>query len=593
MRRALGAGLVGFALISASAARASPPAFPDLGQGWKPAQVQQWYESSQGSRLLPLSWALALEISDGSGPFLGDAHVQRLHYLPNTNSSGQRLPVGFVVDRSPAARLNWTALHWKVTQADREPWLGLNCSACHTGQLTYGGQDYRVEGAPALSDFQGLLEDLRAALIATRDDPARFDRFARQVLKGADSKPNRDKLTAALKTLIDHELGLGRLNQTDLKYGYGRLDAFGHIYNKVAFVAAGAAALPQPSDAPVSYPFLWNVPQHDKVQWNGIAPNKAIPGVHIFDVGALGRNAGEVIGVFADIQPRSGYLKGYPSSLNVHNLSAFEQQLRALHPPAWPAGIPFADNHSALVQAGQAIFKDHCASCHAVLSRADLKTPIKAQILLFNGPTPPGTDIWMACNGYIRTAPTGVLKGTPAAFITGPAMGDEAFLSTMLTTTVAGALYERKGDLIKEAAATFFGVDRPANITAPVEAGETPKQRQARRCTTENSAILGYKARPLTGIWATAPYLHNGSVPSLYDLLLPEAQRPVTFQMGTRAFDPKRVGYVYGAAPGNDFTFDTRLPGNSNAGHNYGASVFTGTNGDALRWALVEYLKTL
>jgi cytochrome c peroxidase len=106
---------------------------------------------------------------------------------------------------------------------------------------------------------------------------------------------------------------------------------------------------------------------------------------------------------------------------------------------------------------------------------------------------------------------------------------------------------------------------------------------------------LEYKARPLNGIWATAPYLHNGSVPNLAELLKPENQRPSKFFVGTRYFDPKNVGFTTLQTPGA-FEFDTSKPGNRNTGHGpYRArgggepKVFT----DAERWALVEYLKTL
>jgi hypothetical protein len=51
-----------------------------------------------------------------------------------------------------------------------------------------------------------------------------------------------------------------------------------------------------------------------------------------------------------------------------------------------------------------------------------------------------------------------------------------------------------------------------------------------------------YRARPLNGVWATAPYLHNGSVPSLYWMLKPAAERPKQFCMGARDFDPQHVG---------------------------------------------------
>ena len=53
-----------------------------------------------------------------------------------------------------------------------------------------------------------------------------------------------------------------------------------------------------------------------------------------------------------------------------------------------------------------------------------------------------------------------------------------------------------------------------------------------------------YKARPLNGIWATAPYLHNGSVPNLDALLQPAAKRPLSFSIGVKTFDPVRVGYL-------------------------------------------------
>ena len=76
-------------------------------------------------------------------------------------------------------------------------------------------------------------------------------------------------------------------------------------------------------------------------------------------------------------------------------------------------------------------------------------------------------------------------------------------------------------------------------------------------------AQLVYKGRPLQGIWATAPYLHNGSVPSLYTLLLPPAERPKTFCVGSRVFDPKEVGFKYRGSCLNAFEFDVVGPDGS------------------------------
>ncbi|KIG13522.1 hypothetical protein DB30_07970 [Enhygromyxa salina] len=117
---------------------------------------------------------------------------------------------------------------------------------------------------------------------------------------------------------------------------------------------------------------------------------------------------------------------------------------------------------------------------------------------------------------------------------------------------------------------------------------ESEKQGDYHKATAEqpNAEFLSYKARPLNGIWATAPYLHNGSVPTLYDLLLPPASRPTKFVLGRREFDPNKVGFV---SEGDEpFVVDTSVTGNGNGGHEYGVTL-----SDADRWALVEYLKTL
>ena len=102
---------------------------------------------------------------------------------------------------------------------------------------------------------------------------------------------------------------------------------------------------------------------------------------------------------------------------------------------------------------------------------------------------------------------------------------------------------------------------------------------------------VGYQAPPLDGIWATAPYLHNGSVPTLRDLLKPEAQRPAVFYRGNDVYDERNVGFVSTEAKRGDksfYKFDTHDRGNGNGGHVYGIDL-----SDADRDALLEYLKTL
>lgn len=94
----------------------------------------------------------------------------------------------------------------------------------------------------------------------------------------------------------------------------------------------------------------------------------------------------------------------------------------------------------------------------------------------------------------------------------------------------------------------------------------------------------GYVNLPLDGIWARGPYLHNGSVPTLDALLQPPEARPVTFRRGCTRLDPVRVGFACDVGP----AFDTRLRGNSNAGHAYGTAIGAGDRAD-----LIAYLKGL
>jgi mono/diheme cytochrome c family protein len=99
----------------------------------------------------------------------------------------------------------------------------------------------------------------------------------------------------------------------------------------------------------------------------------------------------------------------------------------------------------------------------------------------------------------------------------------------------------------------------------------------------------GYANMPLDGVWLRAPYLHNGSVPTLRDLLKPPDQRPKVFYRGIDLYDMDNLGFVSSGAEAekNGFKYDTSLPGNGNGGHVYGTDLT-----DQQVDALIEYLKT-
>ena len=128
------------------------------------------------------------------------------------------------------------------------------------------------------------------------------------------------------------------------------------------------------------------------------------------------------------------------------------------------------------------------------------------------------------------------------------------------------------------------------NERAAVEANKVVKDMGIERVGLVEAPLTGYVAQFLDGIWLRAPYLHNGSVPTLADLLRPPAERPQTFWRGYDVYDPAQVGFiVQGAAAQQAGTaFDTRLRGNGNGGHAFGTAL---PDGD--KTALLEYLKTL
>lgn len=608
--------MLGGGIISSSAPRDDGLA-EEIDQGWTAEERARWYAARQGSRLIPLAWLTALEQPGSEALFMEPGHLAKFRYIPRKTASGEQLAIGLAVDSRDDMALERTHLRWKEGQDPTESWVGMTCAACHTAELSYRGQSIRIDGGSALADFQSFLEELNQALRETNTDDGKWSRFEGRVLGGGADHDAGRKLNAEFGKLVEWQEREASMNQTPLRYGFGRVDAFGHIFNKVALLVKAPQPQANPSDAPVSIPFIWRAPQLDFVQYNGIAPKMA---ALRFDLGALARNTGEVIGVFGDVKVTDGSLiSGFRSSIDVRNLVSLERQLMTLRPPKWPRSL-FGLDESRVVQ-GRGLYEQHCVRCHAVLDRTDLKTPIRVQRNLFNASgvsnvdgkrlPDPLTDRWMACNAHAYATPSGVFDGKLS--FDGQTIPETAPVSNLLKMTVAKTLLGRKLEITKEALATALGLERPP----VVEGGEAvpkrepgvrspEKQAQLDRCLRESSPYLGYTSRPLNGVWATPPYLHNGSVPTLYDLLLPPDERPRSFYLGTREFDPKAVGYITAKedlskekmeerATGNTFLFRARddeglgIDANSNAGHDYANASLT----DDDRWALIEYLKTL
>jgi hypothetical protein len=514
----------------------------DLDQGWSCDQREDFWFRPQGSRLLPYRWFLNLEQASSTTWFRDDAHLDRLRFVtaPKSPRNSDALPVGFT--REPP------------NCAAADCWTGFTCAACHTAKIEFKGKTLIVDGAPGMLDFSTFLDELVAALEATVRDAAKFDRFATAVLGTADPL-QRDLLRRQLQWHTSGLRARADINRPVIPYGFARVDAFGHIFNQVLVHDLDLAANIAAPNAPVSYPCLWDTPQHDFVQWNGSAQND-FPGNPIF------RNIGEALGVFGmvDVTPRR-ILPSYRSSIgpNLKNLRDLEELARRLSSPQWPVGL-YSIN-ATMAAAGAGIYKEQCATCHPILTdRKDLKRKIRAVR------TPVAvvdTDPIMARNFVERMGQTGRLAGSPKLLVLGPKFTDTASALDILSNVVLG---------VWAGGALSPGL-------SPRIASE-PKPKKARVFLSEDH--MRYKARPLNGVWATAPYLHNGSVPNLWELL--SEKRSDTFRIGDRVFDPEKVGFTSSGG----FVFDTKLPGNWNTGHRYGLTL-----DDSARKCLIEFLKGL
>jgi processive rubber oxygenase RoxA-like protein len=529
-----------------------------LDQGWTAAESDWFYWTTQGSQLLPYAFFLALEQADAPVLFRDAHNMQKYRFLPERPSPANPdgLPVGFIADAESALP--------RDLLTDRRS-AGFTCAACHTTNINYKGTGIRVDGAAALTDIASFLIDLTAALQATVADDAKFDRFAAKVLGPAAKGPKKTSLRSTLRTIANQHSAYNTLNRSDVAEGFGRLDAFGRIFNNALVLVDPRNGTK--ANAPARFPQLWDTTRLDFVQWTGVASNAGI--------GPLMRNLGQIIGVFAAIDPGDPPPSvGYDSSVNVSNLRALEHSLKSLKSPLWPENVLPPIDHGRAA-AGRELFVRDCRGCHHDIERDRKDRVLTSSVSLSTVRTDPLT----AENLINSRGNTGFLEGTKQDVYFGRLLGptDTAFHITR--NTVLHIFFGKLSPGLRKKAM------RRVDMTDSGPAGPTDRAAIAQH--SKNEPQLQYKARPLNGIWAAAPFLHNGSVPNLYEVLLPPNQRSKQFAVGRREFDPVKVGFVPEPTEGT-FLFDTTLKGNTNVGHEFGAHL-----SETERWQIVEYLKSL
>jgi len=622
---ALGLGLAGGYFIWGRHTPAGPVQVVPAGDAVdiSPAERESFYHLAEGSELFPLDWLRALNSATTKKPFMDN--LERFGFLPDPDNR-DGLPIGMTAADSRDIRFA------RMT--------GINCAACHVNQFTYqgkpvftgtDGKSLPLLGAPGRFDIVAFLSELAESVMALEDPHELFSfllRWGRQFVPFAAAPvhvsgvPNLQMMASAYADLtamekigdFDQQLAVQfkrmaeeawarpgtevtpklkaefqtktpprgpiKLQVPDIKLE--DLKAFkdlklgpnsplatlgtesqlvaglvpgwiaetrsivGLLKGRADFVAklAGSSKIkstlagPGRTDAfgnarnlvfgnpaidttaPVSYPHLWGFGHVEWLHWDGNMDS------------VMERNIGQALGLGAVFNAST-----YESTVLPRNIHQLEVIARKIRKPAWPEAV-LGKLDTVKVKQGQAIFKENCAKCHPPMPAdgmvVDLMFPLDEV----------KTDDRRASN----------------------------FAEPLGKQVFADAIADVLGK-IKQQVYKADNID--ANLAQEMEQGRLPPKYR----TTKK-----YAGRPLEAIWATAPYLHNNSVPTLADLLLPAAQRPVKFAVNGREYDPVKVGYAID--PAGAPQFDTSLVGNSNAGHEYGAALT-----DADKQALLEYLK--
>ena len=545
------------ALLSLKPAAAQPSSASViyLDQAWSQADREAYYQTPQGAQIISYDIFLNLEVSSSQELFRSDANSQRYGLIAqaaNPRTNPDALPVGLT--RTLVAEGRW--------KADA---IGVNCALCHTGQLTYQGKQIRIDGGVANTfDFMAYVYALDDALQATLIDAAKFDRLAARL--GTSSAAAKSELRKRFESDAArvHEYRT-RAAIAPIPWGPSRIDAVALIVNRLVSATPGIPENWSTPLAPTKPPFVWNSPQGSWTQWRGVQQDP------------ISRNLTETMGVFMpmDLTSKTPADGLFDSGASVLNLQQIENWLQRLAPPKWPEEIlGRIDRKKA--QEGRALFVEACAGCHNAWPY-----------------------IWTEPNKYgkrfvrVGLVPQTTVGTDPGQFLDLRPFAITDHLSGNLPPPYKGKDMIPTGALYRILQTAVL--DRALAKLTMTDA-QTIDLHGYREFPLPTPPDGVYKAAPRDGVWATPPFMHNGSVPNLYEMLLPAKERTKKFYIG-REFDPVKVGLDTSEKPGA-FLFDTSLPGNSNAGHSFedgirGNGVIGPLLTDEQRWAIVEYLKSI
>ena len=334
-----------------------------LDQGWGAArdspQRETYYYTPQGTSVknLRYSWFVNLERPWGTHRFADPEYLRGLGFIVDpapTRANPDQLPVGFT--RHYDERLG-------------EDVLDITCAACHTGQIniTRGGRTIgiRIDGGAAMHAFTAVrighfAPVLLGSMASTYVNPFKFERFGRRVLGDEAYERSSGRLRSEFRLVLQDLLGHAKNERMRKLYpteeGFGRTDALARIANTV-FADQIDPANYRIGNAPVSYPYLWNIWKFDWVQYTASVSQP------------MARNVGEALGVgaavhFIDHYGRPiGASEQYRTSVRLDDVQRIESTLQELRPPRWPEDLLGAIDREKAAR-GKPLFQQHCQGCH-------------------------------------------------------------------------------------------------------------------------------------------------------------------------------------------------------------------------------------
>ena len=448
------------------------------------------------------------------------------------------LPIGFAIDKDFVDPVDKSAV----------PVVGLNCSACHTGELYYGKHAVLVEGAPGDDRSGRVPEGARTGAgfqHVVSVQVGRYGRFEQRVLGPNATDQQKAELQGAASTRSSSAALAKRTSRRPHIYdnaaGFMRTDALTRIGNQVFAADTNNDDNYAVANAPVRFPQIWDASWFNWVQYNSSIADP------------LARNIGEALGVRAVVKLYGPDAGQFENSINMQGCG------RSKNCSPGPARSRVSRRRS-----GRRCFRRSIRRRSRPARRSTSSIARHCHL-------PPHAG---SLGRFERRPTTGTASrstGGRARPAIGSSRSSDIKLEEIGTDPHEATDFNNRkaalGDLSKGVVSASVGLDL---VTRGIANRFFRKQniRAEERACGPAAAIPGsavraeliYKARPLNGIWAVAPYLHNGSVPNLDALLSPDdSSASETFWMGSKQFDPVKVGYS-GVEMKGATLFDTARP---------------------------------